>query len=296
MSRMMRLINKTPVAKSERSVSHQQKTNSLQAKSSATDHVLFLQRTIGNHAVQKLINSRALQAKLRIGPSIPIIGEENEFVDTAPKSSDIADSANCKGDGFGYNDLPSGDRATTGGVVQAAANSCDEPLSMNKVTSGAFQGGLKMEDYYPDLAGKGYWQHGSIAGTFDTGTQVGSNIQLYGTIPSPCRPDLFSLAQTVKYTKAIFNGVHHPKEGVVQDDIAKSGRDSSRPPFRQDWLEGGYNISMADPPGVTYGPSSNIEFDREFVTSLVGPGGRKSVAWSTSIKVVNGGVTKNTVA
>ncbi len=30
-------------------------------------HILFLQRTVGNHVVQKLIKSGALQAKLRIG-------------------------------------------------------------------------------------------------------------------------------------------------------------------------------------------------------------------------------------
>jgi hypothetical protein len=53
---------------------------------------------------------------------------------------------------------------------------------------------------------------------------------------------------------------------------------------------------MADPPSVPYGPSSNIEFDRSFETSLIASGGgKKTVYWSTSIRVVNGVVTKNTL-
>ena len=82
------------------------------------------------------------------------------------------------------------------------------------------------------------------------------------------------------------------------DDIAKSGRDASKPPFRQEFSAGAntWAISMADPPSVSYGPSSNIEWDRSFVTSLVGPGGRKDVNWSTSIRIVNGSVTRNTIS
>lgn len=41
----------------ELSVSHIRKTDGFQPKSSAIDHVLFLQRTIGNQTVQKLIKS-----------------------------------------------------------------------------------------------------------------------------------------------------------------------------------------------------------------------------------------------
>lgn len=183
-----------------------------------------------------------------------------------------------------------------GGLQMNGGNDCTQPMSMTKVVSGTFQGGLKMDDYYPDLVGRGYWDHGDSGGTWDTGSRVGANAQLFGTIPSPCRPEQFSLAQTVTYTRALFDGVSHPKEGIVQDDIAKSGRDASRPPFRQAWLGGGYNISMADPPSIGYTSTSNIEFDRAFVTSLVGPGGRRSVGWSTSIRVVNGTVTRNTIS
>ncbi|MBV8299378.1 MAG: hypothetical protein JO083_07530 [Candidatus Eremiobacteraeota bacterium] len=163
---------------------------------------------------------------------------------------------------------------------------------MTKVTSGKFQNGLNVYSYFPDLSGRG----SGDAGPFDTGTRVGSCVQLIGTFPSPCRPELFSLAQTVTYAKKVVNGAHDPKEGVAQDDIAKSGRDASTAPFRQDWLGGGYNASMADPPATTYSATDNIELDRNWTTSLVGTGGRKSVDWSSSIRVVNGKVTQNTVA
>jgi hypothetical protein len=188
-----------------------------------------------------------------------------------------------------------GDGGTGGGAVPAAT-SCDAPFSMTKVTSGSFQSGLSMDTYYPDLVGSGFWQHGSSGGPFDTGTRAGSNVQLIGTFPSPCRPDQFTLAQTVTYDKKVIDGVHDPKEGVAQDDIAKSGRNASTAPFRQDFLGGGYNVSMADPPSTNYGSASNIELDRSFTTSLVGPGGRASVNWSTSIRVTNGTVTRNTIS
>lgn len=208
-------------------------------------------------------------------PSIPTVDGEEDFVDLPPA---VGPSAPSPG---------------------PAATACDAPLSMSTVISGAFQGSLSMDDYYPDLVGGGYWQHGGSGGPFDTGTRAGSNAQLVGTIQIPCRPDLFSLAQTVKYVKTVRDGIHHPDEGKTMDDIAKSGRDASRPPFRQEFAEmgaSGLAISMADPPSVSYGPASNIEWDRSFVTSLVGPGGRKDVSWSTSIRVVNGSVTRNTIS
>ena len=44
-----------------------QRTKSSQPIKSPTDRILFLQRTIGNQAVQRLIKSGTLQAKLKIG-------------------------------------------------------------------------------------------------------------------------------------------------------------------------------------------------------------------------------------
>jgi hypothetical protein len=59
---------------------------------------------------------------------------------------------------------------------------------------------------------------------------------------------------------------------------------------------------MADPPSIDYvkasffSPGSNIELDREYTTSLVGPGSpgeAKSVNWSQSIRIEKGVVTRN---
>lgn len=180
----------------------------------------------------------------------------------------------------------------------AVSGSCGQPRSMDKLTSGAFLGGLTMDSYYPNLAGRGFYNHPGTAGTFDTGSRAGANIQLYGVIPSPCLPSQFHLEQTISRTRFRINGVAHPREGENADDIAKSGQDASRAPFRQEFLGGGtaplgYIISMADPPSTAYNSTSNIEHDRDFVTSLVGPSGRQSVTWSLSTRISGGAVTSN---
>jgi|GEM_PF-6920559 len=178
---------------------------------------------------------------------------------------------------------------------ESDSGSC-KPFSMQKIISGPFKGGLTMDDYFPGLKGTGVYGHPGSGGTFDTGTRVGANVQLIATFPSPCEPSNFTFKQTVTYTKAKFDGVTHPKEGVVQDDIAKSGRNFDTPPERQDFLENGYNMSMADPPSIDYTAVPEVEFDRDFVTSAEGPNGKASVNWSTSIRVVRGVVTRNTIS
>ncbi len=185
-----------------------------------------------------------------------------------------------------------------GAAAPAAGDSCGQPISMNKLTSGTFLGGLTMNSYFPDLAGSGTFLHPGTAGTFDTGRRAGANVQLFGVISSPCRPDLFHLEQTVTRTRFRHNGVVLADEGRTFDDVAKSGRDASRPPFRQEFLGGGtaplgFIISMADPPNTGYTATSNIEHDRDFVTSLVGPSGRQSVSWSLSTRISGGAVTRN---
>lgn len=195
-------------------------------------------------------------------------------------------------------DQPLGGGATTGAPTPAVSESCGQPRSMHKLTSGRFLGGLTMDSYYPDLTGRGFYDHPGTGGAFDTGSRVGANIQLYGVIPSPCLPNQFHLEQTVTRTRFRINGVVHPEEGRTFDDIAKSGRDASLPPFRQEFLGGGtaplgYIISMADPPSTGYNSTSNIEHDRDFVTSLVGPSGRQSVSWSLSTRISGGAVTRN---
>ena len=67
MAESAQLAAKKPEAKRENTASSSRKTESPQSMSSPADHVLYLQRTIGNQAVQRLIKSGALQGKLRIG-------------------------------------------------------------------------------------------------------------------------------------------------------------------------------------------------------------------------------------
>jgi hypothetical protein len=225
------------------------------------------------------------------GVSLPVEGAEDEQITDAP---------------LGIVDEPPTGRSAAGarspvaegaaGAEAASSDICAAPESMTKRISGTFAGGRSLDDYYPDLVGKGYWDAAATAGPFDTGTRVGSSVQLAGTIRIPCRPDLFNLAQTVTYTRLRVGGAADPDEGKTFDDIAKSGRDATRAPFRQEFMNlDGYWISMADPPSVVYGPTTNLEFDRDFVTSLVGPSGRRSLNWSTSIRIAGGRVTRNTV-
>jgi hypothetical protein len=186
--------------------------------------------------------------------------------------------------------------------------SCFSPIGMTKVTSGPLHGHLPdgntltMFDYFPELSGKGYLKNIRNTGTFSTANHAGANVQLYGTIPSPCRPDDFSITQTVTYIANKINGVSTPKEGGSFDDIKESGRDPSKPPFRQEWLgENGYSISIADIPGYgerakAFSSSTNIEIAKDFVTSLVGPGGSMSVDWSYRLRIEDGIVTENEIA
>ena len=67
MAERVQLTAKTSEAKRENSASTTRKIESPQSMSSPADQVLHLQRTIGNQAVQRLIKSGALQAKLKIG-------------------------------------------------------------------------------------------------------------------------------------------------------------------------------------------------------------------------------------
>lgn len=48
--------------------------------SSPGDHILFLQRAIGNHAVQRLFKSGVIQAMLKIGPPNDIYEQEADRV------------------------------------------------------------------------------------------------------------------------------------------------------------------------------------------------------------------------
>ncbi len=218
-------------------------------------------------------------------PDLPIRGEPGLIVDQPP--------------GGGSSSAPSPSPAPSPApVAPVAGETCGQPRSMGKVTSGAFLGSLTMDSYYPDLVGQGVYQHPGSGGPFDTGSRAGANVQLIGTIPSPCQPGQYRLEQTITRTRFRINGTVHPEEGRTFDDIAKSGRDATTSPFRQEFLGGGsaplgYIITMADPPSTGYRPTDSIDHDRDFVTSLVGPAGRTSVSWSLTTRIVNGRVTRN---
>lgn len=188
-----------------------------------------------------------------------------------------------------------------GAVLQrqgSGVTACDTPSQMLKVTSGPLQDGKTMDDYFPDLVGKGVWGSNSTAGPFDTGTRAGSVVQLIGMLPIPCVTTTVptTLRQTATIVRARANGNPmaeggKPLEGQTLDDIARSGRDQSRPPFRQTWLGA---VSMADPiSGIKYATLRTYEWEVNLTTSLAGAGGTASVDWGVTVEASAGRVTKN---
>ena len=67
MGELSRIYAKKPDVKKSNSILRIQRTKSSQPIKSPADRILFLQRTIGNQAVQRLIKSGTLQTKLKIG-------------------------------------------------------------------------------------------------------------------------------------------------------------------------------------------------------------------------------------
>lgn len=76
MSERAKVTAKTPESKIENAVSQTRKTELSHFLSSPIDHILFLQRTIGNQAVQRLFKSGVIQAKLKIGQPNDIYEQE----------------------------------------------------------------------------------------------------------------------------------------------------------------------------------------------------------------------------
>jgi hypothetical protein len=306
-------------------------TNNFNKNSS--DSIFYLQPNVGNQAAENLMRSKNnpvefdfskidIQPKLKVGQPTDAYEQSTQLrprnaVSTendAPISPDFdgpqlfsiqeppsREKSNIEipslEESEESDEQPVGGGTSPAGPTVVMAESCGQPRNMNKITSGALLGGLTINSYYPDLKSRGY---PSTAGPFDTGSRAGANVQLCGVIPSPCLPSQFHLEQTVTRTRDRVNGVIDSTEGQTFDDIAKSGRDSSNAPFRQEFLGGGraplgYIISMADPPSIAYNSTSrsNVEWDRNFVTSLVGPSGRQSVSWSLSIRVSGGAVTSD---
>ncbi|MCE8425218.1 MAG: DUF4157 domain-containing protein [Candidatus Methanoperedens sp.] len=81
MNERISIGDKKPEVKSRNAVPQiRRKTESSQSMNSPVDRILFLQRTIGNQAVGKLIKSGALQAKLRVGQPNDIYEQEADRV------------------------------------------------------------------------------------------------------------------------------------------------------------------------------------------------------------------------
>jgi hypothetical protein len=181
-----------------------------------------------------------------------------------------------------------------------STDACHMPTAMRAVISGKFEGGKTLDDYFPDLVGKGFWGKNDTAGTFDNGTRAGSSVQLIGEYPSPCvdAGKNFTLGQTATIVRARANGKKmmengKPLEGQTIDDIKRSGRDQSKPPFRQEF---GFAVSMADPiSGIPYNTLTSYEWEVNLTTSLTGKGGSKSVNWGVTVEASGGKVTKNEV-
>ncbi len=69
-----------PETKKGNPVSQTRKTERSQSMNSPIDRILFLQRTIGNQAVQRMMTSGTIQAKLKIGQPGDIYEQEADRV------------------------------------------------------------------------------------------------------------------------------------------------------------------------------------------------------------------------
>lgn len=183
-----------------------------------------------------------------------------------------------------------------------AAAECGKP-NIVAVTSGKFLDGLTMNDYYPELRGKGYFANPDTAGPWDTGSRCGVNVQIVGSLNAGCHDESFKFTQTVHHDKSIINGSKDADDGTTHDDIADSGGDYTKPPRRQrhnaerpgKGAGSELHVSMADPPSLLYSAVKSAEWDRTFVTGLVGPDGKAEATWRASMVVKDGKVVKNTV-
>ena len=80
MSERARIKDKKSEAKRNNPAPKVQKSNFSPPVNSPTDQIMFLQRTIGNQAVQGLFKSGIIQAKLKIGQPRDIYEQEADRV------------------------------------------------------------------------------------------------------------------------------------------------------------------------------------------------------------------------
>jgi outer membrane protein OmpA-like peptidoglycan-associated protein len=80
MSERVKTTSKTPESKTENSASQTKKVNFSHSINSPIDQILFLQRTVGNQAVERLLKSGVIQAKLTIGQADDIYEQEADTI------------------------------------------------------------------------------------------------------------------------------------------------------------------------------------------------------------------------
>ena len=80
MGSRIRSLEKSSVPKAKNLIVQRPKAAPSRFKSTPADHILNLQKTIGNQAVQRLLNAGVIQAKLKIGQSNDIYEQEADRV------------------------------------------------------------------------------------------------------------------------------------------------------------------------------------------------------------------------
>jgi RHS repeat-associated protein len=139
--------------------------------------------------------------------------------------------------------------------------------SVDVVLSGPFEGGLSLEDYYPDLKGTDYLSsQPKQAGPFSNSSVVGAKVQITSKVKGPGTRCNFS--QDVWVDIETIGGKSSGREKKNYDDITKSHRDQTKPPFRQNI---GGNPSMSDPPQM---PNVSSTYSTRWFTTCLNSGGK----------------------
>jgi len=118
---------------------------------------------------------------------------------------------------------------------------------MDAVVKGKFVGGKTINDYFPDLKGTDFVNNKKpgVAGPFSNKTHIGIQVQLPSDVSGDGKK--CSLEQWAWVQSMVVAGRQQMKPGTNIDDMKRSGRDQSKPPFRQ-YING--SPSMADPVGI----------------------------------------------
>ncbi len=199
-----------------------------------------------------------------------------------------------------HSEVAGSPRGALAGPQLQRADDCDTPGSFRKVTSGKFEGGKTLDDYFPDIVGTKSWGSKDTAGPFDNGFRAGSALQFIATYQMLCVAggSAYTFDQQIAIARMRGDGkklMENGKalEGQTINDVARSGRDQSKAPFRQEWLN---VISMADPiSGAPYTSFNDYEFEATATTKVTGAGGSLSVTWTVKVESKAKKITTNTL-